>query len=171
MVDRIDDEGVPARASILVEGGIFVGMLTSGGADAGAGLGHGRRASYRDLPLPRMGCTYMAPGQDSPESIVSGTARGLFVESLGSADVDPGSGTITLVIDQGYLIEGGRLTKPIRGCLVATSAKRLLESIDAVGTDLRFDFGTGNCVKFDQPIAVLVGMPTIRASVVRVIAL
>lgn len=169
---RYDDEGAPAAATILVDRGNCTDTLRiarrGAASDGEGGNGHARRASYRDLPLARMACTYLATGQEDPDEIVRDTARGLFIRSLRTGDVDPASGAITLIVEEGYLIEGGRITSALDECIIVASASELLGSIDAVGTDLQFDHGAGNCVKLDQPVPVIVGMPTIRTRVVRV---
>jgi len=178
---RIDDEGAPPRARILVEQGVFVDTLGavgdgSGPRAHGSGAptppsgGHSRRASYRDLPLPRMACTFLVAGEDDPAAILTSTRRGLFVQALRAGDVDPVSGHATLIVDGGSLIEDGQLTRPLGECLLAVRAKDLLVSIDAVGSNLAFDFGTGSCVKGDQAVSVIAGHPTFRVRAARVIA-
>lgn len=173
---NLDDEGAPARAKTLVRAGVALDTLVTGlgeepWANGGGGSGHGRRASYRDLPLPRMACTFLEAGCEPPESILTQTPRGIYVHALRAGEVDPGSGTLTLIIDEGSLIEAGRLTKPFADAVIVARAPGILDEIDAVGSDLEFDFGAGDCIKSDQAVTVIVGMPTLRIRVVRVMAL
>ena len=165
-----DDEGRPAGKALLIREGVVTGRLRSPAPDESESPGgHGRRASYRDLPLSRMGCTIFEAGGDDPEAIVRETDRGLLVRSIRGGDADPGSGRITLVIEEGFLIEGGRTTRPLAPGLIMATAREFLESIDAVGSDLCFDFGSGNCVKADQQVPVIVGLPTVRSRLARVV--
>jgi len=172
---RRDDQGDSPVAVTLIEAGRLVGRIASlapsihGGEGSGAiSTGHARRGSYRDLPLPRMACTILEPGPDDPASIVSGTARGLLVRRLGSSSIDPESGRVTLSVVEGSLIERGEVTHPIAPSLIAGDVHTMLQSIDAVGSDLTFDDGATNCVKADQHLPVMVGLPTLRMGMIRV---
>src|SRR2546425_6485092 len=117
-----------------------------------------------------MACTYLAAGGEQHEAILEGTRRGIYVRSLGAGRVEPDTGRVTLIIAEGFLIEAGRLTAPIDESIIVANARDLLGSIDAVGIDLRFDHGSGNCVKADQQLPVMVGMPTMRLGLVRVVS-
>jgi len=170
---EVDDEGAPPRRVVLIEQGVVKDTLTrSQTREAAAGEdrgGHGRRGSYRDLPLPRMACTFLAAGSESPESVLSDTPRGVYLASLRSGDVDPVSGALTLIIEEGFLIENGRLTRPLGDGVLLGGAAELLESLDAVCDDLELDHGAGDCAKSDQAVPVTVGMPTVRARMVRIL--
>jgi TldD protein len=171
---RIDDEGVPAGRTELVSKGTVAGALTARPAGEPRGApgraGNGRRGSYRDLPLPRMACTFMEPGPSDPAEVLSGTPRGVLVSSVRSGEVNPGSATITLIVDEGHLIEGGRATRPLGEAFIVAAARDLLASIDAVCGDLCFDHGAGDCIKGEQSVPVVIGMPTLRIAAARVMA-
>lgn len=180
----VDDEGFPPAAAVLIEEGRLAGSLpalvgntpfrraprTSSPQLAGVNGGHARRASYLDAPLPRMSCTYLAAGPEDPAAILRETMRGLFVRSLRWGRLNPVTGQVTLVVSEGSMIENGRATRPISECIIVSSARDLLRSIDAIGSDLEFDRGVGNCVKSEQQVPVMVGLPTIRIGLVRVLA-
>ena len=104
------------------------------------------------------------------DPILGGTPRGIYVRSLGAGRVDPDTGRVTLIIAEGFLIEAGSLTWPIDESIIIANARDLLGSIDAVGNDLSFDHGSGNCLKADQQLPVIVGMPTMRLGLVRVVS-
>ena len=109
-----------------------------------------------------MACTYLAAGGDDPAAIVSGTRDGILVRSLQGGSVDPATGRIVLLVEEAVRVEGGRETSPVAECLLSCGVEELLGNIDAIGGDLRFDFGVGDCHKAGQPLPVRTGMPTIR---------
>lgn len=177
-----DDEGIKPRSVTLIEGGRLAERLHRGGDRDGALSeadssrppislrGHTRRATYQDPPLPRMACTFLAAGDSDPGAILESTSQGLFIESLRSGRIDPVSGRILLVASEGWMIERGRKTRPIAESLLVSDARALLASIDAIGNDLTFDHGAGTCVKQEQSLPVMVGLPTVRIRVIRVVA-
>ena len=170
---RFDDEGVLPRKVVLLEKGRIADRIVNGSffdARAMDGPGHARRASYRDLPLPRMACTILEPGPDDPHAILADTSKGIFVKRLGSGSTDPESGRVTLSVTEAYLIEKGEITRPIAPSFLISDVASLLSAIDAVGSDLAFDHGATNCVKSDQHLPVIVGLPTIRIGMIRVIS-
>ena len=171
---RIDDEGVPAARTELVSKGMVAGTLTArppvAARETPGRAGNGRRGSYRDLPLPRMACTFIEPGSSDPEDVLSGTPRGVLVSSVRSGEVDPGSATVTLIVDEGRLIEGGRATRLLGEAFIVAAARDLLVSIDAVCADLRFDYGAGDCIKGEQAVPVIIGLPTLRLATAHVMA-
>jgi PmbA protein len=134
-----DDEGTPRQKTIPVEGGRLQALLydaTSGARDRAASTGNGTRASFSRPPAPSPSNFFMSPGSISPESLIQGTRRGFLVqEVMGMHTADPISGDFS-VGAQGRWIEGGRLSKGVRGVTLAGNLKKLLEDIDAVASDL-----------------------------------
>ena len=163
----IDDEGNGARVAFLLREGIVAGRI---GAALPGPDGHARRGSYRDLPFPRMACTLLAAGEDDPAGILSGTRDGILVRSLHGGSVDPATRRIVLLVEEAVRVEGGRETSPVAECLLSLRAEELLGNVDAIGCDLQFDFGAGDCLKAGQPLPVRTGMPTIRVRSVPVVA-
>lgn len=167
----IDDEGVVARETVLIEKGRPVGMLldrSSASALGKAPTGHGRRSSYLEAVLPRMGCTFIEPGSDDPEDVVRGTKTGVFIRRMVAGQADPISGRATFVVSDADRIVGGCLMEPLDVFVIEVDGVESWNSIDRVAGDLAFDTCVGSCVRDGQPLAVSVGAPTIRIGVVRV---
>jgi len=171
---RVDDEGALPRSVTLIERGRVAHRIEAGSLeDASASssrLGHGRRASFRDLPQARMACTIFEAGTDDPREIVAHTRRGIFVRRLGTGSMDPASGRVTLSVTEGWLIENGSLTHPLAPSFLVSDIASSLDAIDAVGSDLTYDHGATNCVRAFQQLPVIVGQPTIRIGLIKVIS-
>lgn len=165
---HIDDEGVPAEATVLIERGILRDYLYDRRSAAQAGRatnGHARRLSYAYPPLPRMSTTYVQPGTLDPAEIIAATERGILVQSIAGGDTDMGSGRFNLQVDEGFLIEGGRISTPIRGAVLSGRGPEVLQAIDMVGNDCAFLSHGYLCNKLDQfPLVVSVGQPTLRVA-------
>ncbi len=167
----IDDEGVGARATTLIDQGRAVGMLLDrswAGALGKSSTGHGRRSSYLEAVRPRMGCTFIAPGVDAPEDVLRTTNRGVFIRRLAGGHTDPTSGRASFIVSDADRIVDGRLAEPLDPFVLELDAVESWASIDRVASDLAFDTCVGSCVRDGQPMAVSVGAPTIRIGVVRV---
>lgn len=167
----IDDEGVGARETTLINQGRAVGMLldrTWAGALGKSSTGHGRRSSYLEAVRPRMGCTFIAAGVDAPEDVMRTTNRGVFIRRLAGGHTDPRSGRASFIVSDADRIVDGRLAEPLDPFVLELDAVESWASIDRVADDLAFDICVGSCVRDGQPMAVSVGAPTIRIGVVRV---
>jgi TldD protein len=161
---RYDDEGWSATATVLIEAGRITGLLLDRGTArrvASAPTGSARRETWRDLPLPRMTNTFVREGSASPADILSQVTKGLYVAELGAGRVDTASGEFEFRVRRGSLIAGGRLVAPVGPCVVAGNGPQALAGVRAVGTDLRFDAGAGECGKDGQRARAAVGQPTI----------
>ena len=158
-----DDEGVPARATALVRGGVLEDFLYDRACAMREGRdsnGHGRRESYSARPIPRMSNLYIAPGKDDPAKIVRELKEGLFVTRMGGGQVDTASGEFVFEVDEGWLIEDGKVTRLVRDANLLGVGPDALMSIDRVGWDI--GWGIGTCGKDGQSVAVSDGQPTIR---------
>src|SRR5207245_3783483 len=120
-----------------------------------APTGNGRRESYLYLPIPRMTNTFIAPGEATVEEIIGDTRRGLYAKKLGSGQVNPVTGEFAFAVAEGYLIEGGRVTAPVRGAMLTGSGPQVLMRIDAVAGDLALT--PGSCTKDGQKLPVGLG--------------
>ena len=162
---NIDDEGTPPRRTLLIEKGVVRGLLQdklSSRLMGGAPLtGHGRRQDYSHWPVPRMANTYIAAGPDAPEDILRSVDKGFYVASLSGGQVED-SGKFTFSVSLGYLIEGGRLTAPVKQATLIGTNIDVLKKIDRVGHDLTFGLQTGTCSKEGQDVPVTDGCPTLR---------
>jgi TldD protein len=167
----VDDEGEQGRRVTLVEEGVLRDLLLDRVTATRLGLspnGHGRRSGYQHAPLPRMAATFLLPGPSSAEEIVRETAHGLYVASMHGGDADLG-GRFHLNVDEGFLIEGGRLTAPVRGAIVSGYGPRVLECVDRVAGDLGLAMHSSACSKLDAtPLSVSLGQPTIRVAALEV---
>jgi TldD protein len=161
--DAIDDEGQPTQKTQVIEGGRLTSYLydhLSAERDGVASTGNGRRESFRDLPIPRMTNTYIAPGDATPEGMIAGVSHGFYAVSFGGGQVDPATGDFVFGVSEGYLIENGKLTSPCRGATLIGNCLDALAAIDAVGDD--FFMKTGICGKGGQKVPVGTGQGHVR---------
>ncbi len=160
-----DDEGVPTQRTKVIDKGRLCGYLYDRlqARRAGAALtGNGRRQSFRHVPLPRMTTTYIAGGEATPEEILEATPRGFYAKSLAGGQVEPASGAFVFGVAEGYLIENGRLTTPLRGATLIGSGIDILKRIDMIAADM--DIKSGMCGKDGQGVPVGTGQATLRVS-------
>ena len=162
---RFDDEGEPARPTVLIERGRLLTHLYDRRTARAVGQisnGHARRLHYAYPPMPRMSTTYVLPGESSPEEIIAETPYGIFVQSINGGDTSI-RGRFNLMVEEGYLIEHGRITAPLRGAILSGHAPTALQTIDRVGNDSAFFCHGYTCNKLDQyPLPVSLGQPTLR---------
>lgn len=160
-----DDEGEPTQRTVLIEDGILVGTMLDRQNAALLGLaptGNGRRESFASLPMPRMTNTFMLAGPNEPEEIIASVRRGVYAQNFQGGQVDITNGQFVFSMSKAWLIENGRLTRPVKGAMLAGNGAEALRAIPMVGRDLRLDDGIGQCGKDGQSVPVGVGMPTVR---------
>ncbi|MDK2855783.1 MAG: TldD protein [Bacillota bacterium] len=158
-----DDEGTPAQKTVLIENGIlktYMYDLEWARRQGKSSTGNGRRQSFHFPPIPRMSNTYLAPGDVHPEEIIARTERGLLVKRMGGGQVNPTTGDFVFEVAEGYLIERGKITVPVRGATLSGNGPQALMAVDLVGNDLGFAIGT--CGKDGQGVPVSDAQPTIR---------
>ena len=161
----VDDEGNPTQSTVLIEDGILAGYMqdaTNARLMGEAVTGNGRRESYAHLPLPRMTNTYMLNGDKTPEEILRSVDNGLYAVNFGGGQVDITSGKFVFSASEAYLIENGRITRPVKGATLIGSGPEALTRISMIGNDLELDPGVGTCGKDGQSVPVGVGQPTLR---------
>jgi TldD protein len=162
---NVDDEGVPTRRNVLIENGILCGYMQdrlNARLTGQATTGNGRRESYAHPPLPRMTNTFMLAGDDDPADIIRSVEHGLYAVNFGGGQVDITSGKFVFSASEAYLIEGGRVTAPVKGATLIGNGPDALTRVSRVGNDLALDEGVGTCGKDGQSVPVGVGLPTIR---------
>ncbi len=162
---NVDDEGVPTRETVLIENGILKGYLTdkmSARLMGTESTGSGRRESYHHITMPRMTNTYMLNGQDVPEDIIKSVKRGLYAVNFGGGQVDITNGKFVFSASEAYLIEDGKVTRPVKGATLIGNGPEALKYVSMVGNDLALDEGIGTCGKAGQSVPVGVGMPTVK---------
>jgi TldD protein len=161
----VDDEGVVPGAHLLIERGVLCGQLHDRLSARAAGLvagGSGRRQSFRDAPLPRMTNTWLAAGEDDPADIIRSVKLGVYAARFSGGQVNIAAGDFVFALTEGYLIEDGRLTAPLRGVNLIGNGPAALAAVSMVGHDLHMSEGTWTCTKDGQNVPVGVGMPTVK---------
>jgi TldD protein len=160
-----DDEAMPSERTVLIEDGIqknYLCDLVWGKKLAMNSTGNGRRESFRYPPIPRMRNTFIDKGTVPPEEIISSTKKGIYVVDVsGGGQVDVITGNFMMGVGEGYLIENGKITRPIKGATLSGMGIQALKTIDMVGSDLKMYASAGRCGKM-QSAPVGFGMPTIR---------
>lgn len=162
---NVDDEGNPTQSNLLIEKGILRGYLTdtlSARLTGGQSTGSGRRESYQHIPMPRMTNTFMTAGESDPDEIIRSVSKGIYCTTFGGGQVDITSGNFVFSATESYLIEDGRITRPLRGATLIGNGPEALKYVSMVGNDLKLDEGIGVCGKEGQSVPVGVGMPTIK---------
>lgn len=162
---NVDDEGVHGQYNTLIENGVLKGYMQdklNARLMGVAPTGNGRRESYAHLPMPRMTNTYMLPGQHTPEEIISTVKKGLYAPNFGGGQVDITSGKFVFSASEAYLIEDGKITRPVKGATLIGSGIEAMQQVSMVGNDLSIDRGVGVCGKAGQSVPVGVGQPTLK---------
>ena len=161
----IDDEGVPAQCTTLIENGILKGYMQDKMNARLMGVestSNGRRESFAHLPMPRMTNTYMLAGESDPDEIVSSVSKGLYAVNFGGGQVDITSGRFVFSLSEAYLIENGKVTAPVKGATLIGSGPEVMGKISMVGNNLALDQGVGVCGKEGQSVPVGVGQPSLK---------
>ncbi|MDS4031721.1 MAG: metalloprotease TldD [Candidatus Contendobacter sp.] len=168
---NVDDEGTPTQCTTLIERGVLKGYLQdklNARLMNMAPTGNGRRESYAHLPLPRMTNTYLLPGEHEPAEIIASVERGLYAVNFGGGQVDITSGKFVFSASEAYLIENGRVTRPVKGATLIGNGPDVLTRVSMVGNDLHLDAGVGTCGKEGQSVPVGVGQPTLKVEALTV---
>ena len=161
----VDDEGTPSQCTTLIENGVLTGYIQdklNARLMNMAPTGNGRRESYAVLPMPRMTNTYMRAGASDPAEIIASVEKGLYAVSFGGGQVDITSGKFVFSASEAYLIENGKITRPVKGATLIGNGPEALSRVSMVGNDLKLDTGVGVCGKDGQSVPVGVGQPTLK---------
>ena len=160
----VDDEGTPSQCTTLIENGIMVGHMQdrlNARLMKTKSTGNGRRESYEYLPMPRMTNTYMLSGNVPEEDIFKSVKKGLYAVNFSGGSVDITSGQFEFSVSEAYMIENGKITKPVKGATLIGKGEEVLKKISLVGNNMALDGGIGTCGKEGQGVPVGVGQPTI----------
>lgn len=160
---NVDDEGTPTQKNILIENGILKSFLIdklNGRRMEMASTGSSRRQSYKFAPTSRMNNTYIDAGNSTLDEIIANTEKGLYAKKLGGGSVNPATGDFNFAVMEGYLVENGKIIKPVRGATLIGNGIKVLELIDMVGNNLKL--GQGMCGADSGSIPANVGQPAIR---------
>lgn len=161
----VDDEGTPTNCTVLVEDGIMRGLIQdkfNARLMGAKPTGNGRRESFAHLPMPRMTNTYMQAGDKDPEEILRSVKRGLYAVNFGGGQVDITNGKFVFSASEAYLIEDGKVTRPVKGATLIGAGPEVLKHVSMIGNDLKLDEGVGVCGKDGQSVPVGVGQPTLK---------
>lgn len=168
---HVDDEGVEGQRTVLVEDGKLVSFMHDYLSAKHYGVsqtGNGRRESFRHFPLPRMRVTAMENGPHEPEEIIKSVKKGLYAVDFANGEVAIGAGDYSFYVKSGYLIEDGKLTRPIKDANLIGNGPDSLSKVTMVGNDKKLDAGTWTCGKEGQGVPVGLGMPTVKVSSITV---
>jgi TldD protein len=161
----VDDEGNPARRTVLIEDGVLRGYMQD---SLNARLmkmpvtGNARRESFAHLTMPRMTNTYMLGGARDPQEIIQSVDKGLYAVNFGGGQVDITNGKFVFSASEAYLIENGKVTQPVKGATLIGNGPDALTRVSMIGNDMRMDGGQGTCGKEGQSVPVGVGQPTLK---------
>ena len=165
---NVDDEGTPCEKTVLVENGVLASYLHDGISAKHYGLekstGSGRRESFRHTVMPRMRSTYMLNGPHTRDEIVASVENGIIAETFTNGQVQIGAGDFTFYIKNGWLIEGGKVTSPIKDVNIIGNGPESLERVTMAADDFKLDTGGWTCGKNGQSVPVSQGLPTILVS-------
>ncbi|MDP8255602.1 MAG: metallopeptidase TldD-related protein [Candidatus Alcyoniella australis] len=162
---NVDDEGEPGQRKVLIDKGVLTGYMSDRlNADL-MGIprtGNGRRESFRHIPLPRMSNTFMSAGTDAPEDVIRSVSKGFYARTFGGGQVDITNGNFVFEVREGYLIEDGKITAPVKGATLIGVGPEVLGRVSMVGSDAELDPGIGTCGKDGQGVPVGVGLATLK---------
>ncbi|SMB88297.1 TldD protein [Pasteurella testudinis DSM 23072] len=161
----IDDEGVPSQRNVLIQDGILQGYMQdkmNARLMGVAPTGNGRRESYAHLPMPRMTNTYMLAGQSKFDDLIASVDQGIYAPHFGGGQVDITSGKFVFSASEAYLIEKGKITKPVIGATLIGSGIEVMQNVSMVADESELDPGIGVCGKEGQSVPVGVGQPALK---------
>ncbi len=164
---NIDDEGNESQRTVLVENGILKSYMHDRISAAHYGVkptGNGRRESFRYPPVPRMRNTYMVNGNHSPAEIIASVKKGIYAETFTNGQVRIGSGDFSFYLKNGYVIENGKLGRPVKDANLIGFGPEVLENVEMVGNDMELNVGAGMCGKDGQRVPVGMGLPTVKCN-------
>jgi TldD protein len=168
---NIDDEGNEVECTYLVQNGILKTYLhdrISANFYKAKPTGSGRRESFRHPVLPRMRNTYMLPGPHKKEEIIQSVSKGLYAESFTNGEVYIGAGDFTFYVKSGYMIEDGKLTKPVKDINIIGNGPQVLADIEMVADDFKMSETGWTCGKDGQSVPVSLGLPTVKVKSITV---
>lgn len=160
---NIDDEGNDAQRTVLIENGILKSYLVDelGSMKMNQKVtGSARRESYKYPPTSRMRNTFIDKVNSSFEDLISGIEYGLYAKKMGGGSVDPATTDYNFAVSEGYLIENGKITEPVRGATLIGRGDETLMNIEAVSSNL--ELADGICGSVSGSVPTTVGQPAIK---------
>ncbi|AKI97463.1 TldD/PmbA family protein [Kosmotoga pacifica] len=163
----VDDEGNLPQKVKIIENGVMKSYLhdsETAGMFSVSPTGNARAFNYSDEPIIRMRNTYIAPGEQTLDEMISATRKGFYLKELGGGGQADANAEFMFGVQEAYRIENGKLKEPVKGITISGQAFDVLRSVDMVGNDFQFALGSGYCGKH-QPAKVDAGGPHIRCKV------
>ena len=160
---KVDDEGTPTERTVLIENGILKTYMSDriGAEEVGVKRsGSARRESYKYAPVSRMRNTFIAPGKDTLDDMISSVDYGLYAARMAGGSVNPATGEFNFAVDEGYVIRNGKICEPVRGAALIGKGHEIMPRISMVGADLKM--AAGVCGASSGHIPVTVGQPSIK---------
>ncbi|HRD20990.1 MAG TPA: TldD/PmbA family protein, partial [Fervidobacterium sp.] len=160
---NVDDEGTPTQRNVLIENGVLKSYMIDKLGSRRMGMsptGSGRRQDYTFAPTSRMSNTFILPGDYYPEEVIASVDYGLYAKTMGGGSVQPATGEFNFAVNEGYLIENGKVTKPVKGATLIGKGYEIIQKIEMVGNDV--ERGQGMCGSYSGSIPADVGEPTIK---------
>lgn len=164
---NVDDEGMTPARAVLIEDGILRGYMQDRQSTEHfhvAATGNGRRESFKSHPMPRMTNTLLLAGPHDPEEILRSVERGVYARKFGGGQVDISNGDFVFSLTEGYLIENGKITAPLKGVNLIGNGPDVMRKVVMLGTDMELSDGIWTCGKEGQSVPVGVGCPTVKIS-------
>ncbi|MFM2080888.1 MAG: hypothetical protein RLZZ219_1570 [Cyanobacteriota bacterium] len=164
----MDDEGMEPQRTVLIENGVLQRFISDRAGELRTGharTGSGRRQSHTFAAASRMRNTYIAAGPHSPQELIASVDRGLYCKSMGGGSVGP-TGQFNFAVEEGYLIENGELTRPVKGATLIGEAREVMPRISMCANDL--ELAAGFCGSVSGSIFVTVGQPHIKVDSITV---
>jgi len=164
----MDDEGMPAQRTLLIENGILKNFIADRAGSVRTGhprTGSGRRQGYTFAAASRMRNTYIAPGNYSVADLFASVEKGIYCKKMGGGSVGA-TGEFNFGVEEAYLIEKGQITKPLKGAILIGEAKDIMNRISMCADDL--GLAAGFCGSVSGSIYVTVGQPHIKVDSVTV---
>ena len=160
---NIDDEGMETQRTQLIKDGKLTSFMVDrmGGMKTGfARTGSGRRQSYKFAPTSRMRNTFIEPGDSSLDDMLAGVERGIYAKKLGGGSVQPGTGEFNFAVQEAYLVENGKITKPLKSATLISTGPKVLKEISMVGND--FALAAGMCGSVSGSVPTTVGQAALK---------
>ena len=164
----MDDEGMPVQRTLLIENGILKNFLADRTGSLRTGhprTGSGRRQSYAFAAASRMRNTYIASGDYSLDDLFASIDKGIYCKKMGGGSVGA-TGEFNFAVDEAYLIENGKITKPLKGATLIGEAKDIMNKISMCSRDM--GLAPGFCGSVSGSVYVTVGQPHLKVDSITV---
>lgn len=159
----IDDEGMPTQKTTLIENGVLKRFISDRMGERKTGhkrTGSGRRQSYKFAAASRMRNTFIERGEYQMEDLIGSVPNGLYAKKMGGGSVDPSTGQFNFSVQEAYLIENGKITRPVKGATLIGTGPEIMKRISMVGKDLQLM--AGMCGSVSGSIPTTVGQPPLK---------